>query len=198
MLFFKKLFGSKTKTEAAPKPVESAEKMTTSVNPYNSEQQNTYLTNLIRAHKSVTPFNYNLAVVWALSLMKEGNEMPGVIMLASFVEPIDTVEIQPYVSRALIELNLTEIDGEEALQYVISYYCAEILAGNRIQNNLRRIIDLYFSYYQQDLGLENLYLLSCAWDDLENGYDNYYYDGAKLNNIESLAKKEAKYWLENN
>nr|WP_322624911.1 hypothetical protein [uncultured Flavobacterium sp.] len=196
MNFFKKLFVSKTKTEAAPKPVESTEKMTPSVNPYNSEQQNTYLTNLIRAHKSVTPFNYNLAVVWALSLMEEGNEMPSVIMLASFAEPIDTLEIQPYVSRALIELNLAETYGEEAKYSLIRFYMLEILLDKNLRKNLIELSHLY-NYDDEEYGLHPFYLLLDAWHDLDHGLYNHYYNGATLDNIESIIKKEAEQWLEN-
>ncbi|MFP9116876.1 hypothetical protein ACLI08_03710 [Flavobacterium sp. RNTU_13] len=196
MSFFKKLFGSKTKTEPIPKPVEPTEPAAPSVKPYDSEQQYTYLTNLIRAHKSVNPFNYNLVVVWALSLMKEGNEMPGVLMLASFAEPIDTLEIQPYVSRALIELNLTELDGEAAILALIRYHVMNIVTDNSLRKNLRELYHLC-NQYDYGYGLNPFYLLHYAWEDLEYEDENYYYAGATLDNIESFVKKEAEQWLKN-
>lgn len=196
MNLFKKLFGNTTKNEAPPKPIESVEKIAPSVNPYNSKQQNPYLTNLIQAHNSINPFNHNLAVVWALSLMREGNEMPSIFMLASFAEPIDALEIRPYINVALNDLNLKEIEGEEAIFIVIRYYISEILLDNNLRKNLNELYNLC-NQYNHDYGLTPFYLLYYAWYDLEYGYDNHYYDGATLDNIESIVKKEAEQWLKN-
>ncbi|MFP9112733.1 hypothetical protein ACLI1A_02250 [Flavobacterium sp. RHBU_3] len=204
MNFFKKLFSVKSKPE---KPLQDEERNSPpnltlnhsnkeKVNLlYLSEQNNPYLTNLIQAHNSIDTLNYNLAVVWALSLMKKGNEMPSVFMLASFAEPIDALEIRPYINVALNDLSLKEIDGEDAILAVIRYYVMEIVIDNSLRKSLTELNDLC-NQYDHGYGLNPFYLLYYAWYDLDYGDDNYYYDGATLDNIESLVKKEAKEWLE--
>jgi len=45
-------------------------------------------------------------------------------------------------------------------------------------------------------GLMNFYLLYYAWDEPEEIGVNYYFDGADLDNMEEVLKKEAKKWIE--
>ncbi|NQY07006.1 MAG: hypothetical protein HRT68_12680 [Flavobacteriaceae bacterium] len=40
------------------------------------------------------------------------------------------------------------------------------------------------------------YLLYHGWWELEDIGANYYYDGADMNNIESILKLEAKIWID--
>ncbi|NHN27730.1 hypothetical protein FIA58_018770 [Flavobacterium jejuense] len=42
----------------------------------------------------------------------------------------------------------------------------------------------------------DFYLLYHGWWELENIGANYYYEGANLNNIESVLKLEAKIWID--
>jgi hypothetical protein len=140
-------------------------------------------------------FNHNLAVDWALSLLKNGNQTPNVLMLASFGEPIDAFEIRPYIVAVLTDLGLAEIVGDEAVIAVIRYYATEILMDRRLRDNLRTLSKLYMQYYENDFKLNAFYLLENAWYNLEGHYDDYYYGGATLENIESLIKKEVANWL---
>lgn len=40
------------------------------------------------------------------------------------------------------------------------------------------------------------YLLYHAWDELEQIGENYYFEGADLDNIEEVIKEQAKEWIE--
>jgi len=154
----------------------------------------TNLTALIQAH-TCEHFDYNFAVDWAISLIQEGKETPNIVMLASFGAPIDSLEIRPYVSAVLKDFGLEELEGDEAVLSVIHYYTFEIWQGRFTRKNLRQLHELYLQY-NRNFDLVPFYLLYYSWNALEAREENYYYDGATLDNIEALLKTVAQKWLE--
>ena len=40
------------------------------------------------------------------------------------------------------------------------------------------------------------YLLYHGWDELEQIGENYYFEGANLNNIEEVIKEQAQIWID--
>ena len=162
------------------------------------------LTKLLEYHTVIKRFNYNFAVEWAMYLLEQGNTNDDILMLASFSEPIDRLEIKPYVNKALASMNLDEKqDKDTGILLLASYYIFNILENNEIRLNLRMIDNLYFVI--DDLYLDTkfnnkltpLYLLSCAWDELDYNAINYYFPEATIDNIESIVKKEAQLFINN-
>lgn len=192
MSFLKKLFGKHTKKETIAHHPQLVEKE--SLYPKLPKENNKHIIGLIQAHKSITYFNYDFVVEWAIELIRSGNETPNILMLASFGPPIYALEIRPYIIAVLKDLGLEETQGDEAVLAAIRYYTTEILSGHSTRKNLRTLFDLC---NQNDYGFELMpfYLLYYAWDDLTGGYYNSYYNGATLDNIEAILKKEAENWL---
>lgn len=188
MSFFKKLF---RKSSPPPSFQQDFEELLT----YELDKNYDHFTPFIQAHKSVAHFNYNLAVAWAISLIEEGKETPNVLMLASFGGQIDAFEIKPYITLVLSDFGLEELESDAAVLAVIRYCATNILLSRNISDNLRMLSELYMQYYEENFELNAFYLLECAWDDIESGYETYYYNGANASNIESLIKKEAANWL---
>ncbi|MVO07748.1 hypothetical protein GOQ30_01055 [Flavobacterium sp. TP390] len=148
----------------------------------------------IQSHKALEPFDYQLAVDWAMELLHEGNDSDAVLMLASFTQPIEKHEISKYVTAVLRELGLEELECEEAVLAQTHYLLSKILKGITIRENLKTLFQLYVVYY--DSRIIKFYLLYYAWMDLEEIGTNFYYEGAYLNNIETILKLEARIWID--
>ena len=152
------------------------------------------LTHKIKRHRAIGPFNYDIAVDWAIDLMKNGIETDNVLMLASFSKPVDSAEIKPYVSAVLNDLGVEE---DAAVEYPLShirYYAEKVAAKEDIRANIKQLFTLFLDH-DHDHGLTPFYLLYFAWEDLETEGYNHYYDHATLDNIEALAVMEANKWL---
>ncbi|WP_294733537.1 hypothetical protein [uncultured Flavobacterium sp.] len=154
------------------------------------------LTELLQYHTVIERFNYSFAVEWAMYLLEQGNTNDDILMLASFSEPIDSFEIQPYLSRALTSMNLNQKqDKDTGLLLLATYYILDILDNNNIISNLQKIESLYFDTKFSNK-LTPFLSLYYAWGDLDNNMDNYSYPEATLDNIESIVKREAKLFID--
>lgn len=151
---------------------------------------------LLPYHKSLLHFDYKLAVDWAIHLLEIGNTDKKILMLASFSEPIDSFEIQPYVTAALASKEIKEKDGDFGILALTGYYLANLLNNNLVRQNLSIINNLYFKYDCPDELLE-FYLLYNAWKDFDHNFSfSYYYDEATPENIEAIVKKQARLWID--
>ncbi len=150
---------------------------------------------LIQCHSSIESFNYDLAVDWAIELIRQGKETENILMLASFSKPVDSNEIRNYVSAVLDDLKLEEKQGEAAIIGKIHFDLVEILNGISIRINLESLFKLCPAY-EQKYGLTAFYFLYLAWHNLDAIGMSFYYEGATLENIEGILKKEAQNWID--
>ncbi len=157
------------------------------------ERQN--ISNLVQCHNSIEQFDYDITVDWAIDLIREGKETENILMLASFTKPVDSREIRNYVSAVLTDLNLEEKQVDAAMLGKIHFELVEILNSCSARKNLE---SLYKSCLEHDhkYGLSTFYMLYYAWLDLDEFGYQLYYEGATLENIESILKKEAQNWIE--
>ncbi|MCH2231158.1 MAG: hypothetical protein MK105_12520 [Crocinitomicaceae bacterium] len=156
---------------------------------------------LVQYHLGIDHFDYNIAIEWAIELMKEGKDSDNICMLASFSKPTDSEEIKPYLSEVLTELNLEEKTGSEAVIALISFYMNQILANNNIRGYLTELCGIIYEKdgLQNDTyNLMNFYLLHHGWSQLEDIGVNHYFAGASLNNIEEVVRDQAENWLSEN
>lgn len=140
-------------------------------------------------------FDYSKAVDWAIDLIRQGKETDNVLMLASFSEPIDRLEIRPYVTKVLNDFGLKELDYKSTLIAQTHYHLNEILNDRQIRKNLHTLYQLYMNN-EKESGLINFYLINHGWEELEEIGVNYYFEGADLNNIEEVLIMEARKWIE--
>lgn len=150
---------------------------------------------MIQGHKAIEPFNYKMAVDWAIDLIKEGNETENVLMLASFTEPIEKHEISPYITSVLKDLGLKEIECDEALIAQTHFLLSKILKNKEIRGNLEQLCELCVSK-NYDKRIMPFYLLHYAWNELDEFKVNFYYEGANSENIEEIVRKEATLWID--
>jgi len=150
---------------------------------------------LIQSHKALEHFDYSEAVNWAIDLIRQGNETDNVLMLASFSEPIDRIEISPYVTNVLNGLGLEELDYEDAVIAKTHFHLIEIINDKEVRENLRSLNQLCVDNgYESDL--MSFYILNHAWDELAELGVNFYLEKSDLGNIESELKIEAEKWID--
>ncbi|BDD01391.1 hypothetical protein [Persicobacter psychrovividus] len=154
-----------------------------------------HILRLIQSHKELEHFDYSKAVDWAIDLIRQGKDTDNVLMLASFSEPIDRFEIRPYVTNVLNELGLEELDYKSAVIAETHYHLNAILNDREIRTNLQSLYQLCVDN-DYESGLMNFYLIYHGWDELEEIGVNYYFEGADLDNIEEVLKKEARKWID--
>ncbi|WP_107040396.1 hypothetical protein [Brumimicrobium mesophilum] len=150
---------------------------------------------LVQSHKALEPFDYKIAVDWAIDLIQVGKETENILMLASFSEPIEKWEISPYVTAVLDELGLHELECDDAIIAQTHFILLKILKDIDVRKSLRQLYQVCINN-DMDNRIMTFYLLYHAWDSLEEIGDNYYYDGATLENIERILKKEARKWID--
>jgi hypothetical protein len=154
-----------------------------------------HIIRLIQSHKELEHFDYSKAIDWAIDLIRQGKETDNVLMLASFSEPIDRFEIRPYVTNVLNDFGLEELDYKSAVIAETHYHLNEILNDRQIRKNLQSLYQLCEDN-DYESGLMNFYLIYHGWDELEEIGVNYYFEGADLDNIEEVLKKEARKWID--
>ncbi len=150
---------------------------------------------MLQWHQAIESFNYDLVVDWALSCLEQGVETENILILASFSKPVDSYEIKPYVSAAISDLDLEEKYGEYSIVANVHYHLAFILDDIEPRRNLGRVYELCLEA-DSKFGLGIFYSLYHGWSSLEEDGYNYYYEGATLENINELLKKEAKEWID--
>ena len=151
-------------------------------------------TETLQWHNGIEHFDYNLSIDWAIELIRKGIESENILIVASFSKPVDRDEIRPYISGALKELNLTEKYGEYSIVANAHYYLEQILNDYEIRKNLMKLYKLCMSV-NYEKGLMPFYLLYHGWDELEQIGENYYFEGADLDNIEEVIKEQAQIWV---
>lgn len=152
-------------------------------------------TRLMQWHSAIELFDYNLAVDWAIELIRKRKETENILILASFSKPVDSDEIKLYVSGALNDLNLEEKYGTYSLRANAHYYVELILDKIELRLNLRKLYKMYINS-RREAELVIFFLLHHAWLNLEADEWNPYYKGATLENIETVIMKEARNWID--
>lgn len=154
-----------------------------------------HILRLIQSHKELENFDYSKAVEWAVDLIRQGKETDNVLMLASFSEPLDRFEIRPYVTNVLDDFGLEELDYKRAVIAETHYYLNEILNDKEIRKNLQSISNLCINN-DYEYGLMDFCLIYYGWEELEEIGENYYFEGADLENIEEVLKNKARKWID--
>lgn len=145
-------------------------------------------------HAGVDLFNYNPAIDWAIHMIGKGIETENMLIIASFSKPVDREEIKPFISGVLRDLNLEEKENKYSIATNAYYHVQQIIDGYEIRKNLTAIFDMHLAnrFPQPTMPF---YLLYHAWDDLDSQGFNYYYEGATLENIESVLKLECENFI---
>ena len=136
-------------------------------------------------------------VEWGIEMAELGYDSPHQFMLAGIAKPINYSECAAYLKTALKELGFPEKNGEDASISCCIYYAHEIAEERKVRENIDSIYSLLFgeiSSRSQEL-FDDFFRLHWEWDELDCGNAHaYFWPGATLYNIESIAVQVAKEW----
>lgn len=129
----------------------------------------------IYEHK-VTSSDY---VNWAIEMLLNDYSTDSLIILASFIEPLNIFEVEEYFKRSLKELNITKPTQQECAEYYINHLISEII------KNEKAAIDIAYEVYKiirEHIIEEEL----SVWYELSDLIDDYRYG----DNIENITKED--------
>jgi hypothetical protein len=153
------------------------------------------LTSKILAYKELPGFNMDDTIDWALDMMRLGYETPSLLILASISKPTNFYEAQEYLVSACKELGIQIPNREEALYEYCKYFISGIARSENVRANLSQLYKIAHIELD-DKPIFDFYLLYWAWDDLDYNSDyQHYWEGATLENIESIVIDTAKKWI---
>lgn len=155
------------------------------------------LTDYILSISASNIFNTELIEEWTMGLINLGYESDSIYMLASFSKPIEYYEIESFLKKVFLELELEEKNKFEAEYSFLKYYINQIANSKSVRANLRLVADFFYSY-DSDYIIRDFYLLNYAWDDLKDLGESYYYDNVNLDTIEKVVIEKAVLWIERN
>jgi hypothetical protein len=159
---------------------------------------NSELTSQILAYKELTDFDINISIDWALDMLKLGHDTPSLLILAGLSKPTNFFETEAYLISALKELDIQIPERDEAIYQYCKSFINKIALSENVKNNLHQLYRLAKTQ-PDDKRIFDFYLLYWAWGDLDyNPTYQHYWEGATLNNIESIVTDLAKKWIASN
>jgi len=132
---------------------------------------------------------------WATQALVEGFDSPSLRILAGLTPPFDWPEIERLSSKALAGLKVTALTEEQALNVWVACLLKQMLAGQLDRfSALEKLKELHLIRHYEPR-LRDFYLLFYALEELNNGSDQWYWDGANPDNIDRIIDDYAKVWL---
>lgn len=131
-----------------------------------------------------------------MGLLVEGVASPQVEMLASLDPPFNLFEVAALRDRALREVNAPDLEPRDAVLHYARERLLSLLAGqDRLADVLGELKKLVSSTgWAPDLF--DFYMLYFAYDDLISSGDQFYWEGATRENIESIVFDRARVFVE--
>lgn len=131
---------------------------------------------------------------WALEMMEAGFETENIILLAGVSPHLNRFQLEDIINKALKELSLDSMSNDEIV-YGYAYYLIDQALNSKMSTkvvlgtlrNLCRDRDY-------DNELYNFYSLSYAQQELEEAGEQYYWEGANNDNIDTIIVSEFKKW----
>ena len=134
-------------------------------------------------------------VQWAIDALCGGEDSASLRILAGLTAPLSSFEVRDYASKALRELNIEIPTGSDAISAYARDLVEEITATpDCMQRNLGILCDLCIAEDYQD-DIYDFYTLRWAFDDLQSGEVQWYWDGADRNNIRDIVINRCREWL---
>lgn len=137
-------------------------------------------------------------VQWAIDMLEAGYDTEHLRILAGAVPPFNVWYTSALTDSVFNELGINLTDTNAITHNYIAYIVSQAVTGKDSAINALTILrQLYIDDVSAD-GLQDFYLLYCAWQDLEYDVNQRYWPGATEKNIEYLALDYFKQWLAKN
>ncbi|MEM7065000.1 MAG: hypothetical protein AAF572_17805 [Cyanobacteria bacterium P01_B01_bin.77] len=134
-------------------------------------------------------------VDWALDALCAGEDSPSLRILAGLTPPFYSLEVRQYAIKALKELGIEIPAGEDVIASCARALIEDILIDPEcMEERLSILHKLYIcADYREDL--HDFDLLYWAFDDLQAGEVQYYWDGATRENIHEIVLDRCREWI---
>ncbi len=133
---------------------------------------------------------------WAIKMLKAGFETDHLASLVILEKPINQFEAKILLDDVLKELDLNYSDCQKILfeytSYLIQCFLNKEILLIKMLNQIKKLC-LFLDY---DKELSSFYELYHAKIDLESYGSQHYYQGANIQNIDTLIFDECLEWLE--
>lgn len=135
-------------------------------------------------------------VDWAIGLLEEGHDSHYLRLLIGMAPPFDYYEVGSYRDGLLRELGLSEFDPADCISEYSKEQMQKVLNGELdLMETLEEISSLCISNnYMRDI--YDFFSLWCAYQDLQVSDVQWYWNGATLENIPSIALTEMKRFVD--
>jgi hypothetical protein len=136
-------------------------------------------------------------VDWAVDMLMAGYDTEHLTILAGESEPFNQFQMQELADKVLAELQLDYSDKDQTIKNYACYLIDKSLDGEldnfKVLGILKDIcIELDYEKYLYDF-----YSLYFAKDDLSYSENQWYWDGAKRDNIEKIITDYFTTWKTN-
>lgn len=149
----------------------------------------------IQCHQIIKLFDYGIAVDWAVDQVSKGNESANVLMLAAFSNPTDRLEVKPYVTAVLRELDLEDPGIEQAVLAIGHFHADKISRGNNPRYHTNELAQFYLQFEYHKL-LAEFREIADIRDDFDDYGFSYTDREVTPDNIETYAIAEAQKWID--
>lgn len=155
-------------------------------------------TDEIRAYRCLDRPADRRWVDWAVRLLGEGQDSPGLRILAGESEPFESrfFEMRQLVDRVFHELGILPI--QERVTAAVTICAIRIRQWQRgrtdARSTLEEVLELHRELHEP-AELQGLALLGWAYRDLENGLQQLYVPRVTRENFDAVMAEECERWL---
>jgi sulfur relay (sulfurtransferase) DsrC/TusE family protein len=134
-------------------------------------------------------------IKWAVEMMQVGFESEHLCILAGVTKPYNQFELQPLANQVFKDLQLEHSDKETVFQNYIYYLIStSVVDPKTYVATLPELTDFCIEG-NMDSELFYFYLLYFANDELNDMGVQFYWEGADMQNIDTIIKQQFQKWL---
>lgn len=137
-------------------------------------------------------------VNWAVDMLTAGFDSRNLNILAGESEPFNQFYMKQLTDKVLIELNLDCSDKNRTIKNYACYLIDKSLDGELKNFQALRVLKEICIELEYEKYLYDFYLLYFAKDDLSYSEDQWYWDGAKRENVDEIINNYFENWKLNN
>ncbi|HRF50861.1 MAG TPA: hypothetical protein PLC98_24745 [Anaerolineales bacterium] len=136
-------------------------------------------------------------VDWAVALLDEDFDSPSVRQLAALLAPLNPFEVAELRDRVLVELGLENIGRDQAVLLQVQAILAKAVLGDgRSVSDAYAEVDSLYMRSGYMIELADLSQVHWARLELDDGPDQWSWDGAHRENIDQIMREEASRFLQ--
>lgn len=135
---------------------------------------------------------------WANDMLNEGFSNKYLLILASETEETNQFQLQDLADRTLKELKLDFSDKEAIIKKYVTFLIQRFQKGKAETLDILKIITDIFFELERPSFLYDFYALFDAKDDLMDHGVTWMWEGATVENIDSIILEYCNNWIENN